>query len=107
MVSDYVGYLEKGQIPPKVLYYKMLHIARRYKIICLLCSNFFFQSWLQHLSLVHSQVSLNIEGSKYTVCNKTIAVCCKAFILNLSNNFWRFVSFIDIYCRKCGNLFLD
>ncbi|KAF1871341.1 hypothetical protein Lal_00020134 [Lupinus albus] len=37
LVSDYVGYLEKGQIPPK------------------------------HLSLVHSQVSLNIEGSKYTI----------------------------------------
>ncbi|XVF64733.1 hypothetical protein PTKIN_Ptkin09bG0191000 [Pterospermum kingtungense] len=37
MVSDYVGYLEKGQIPPK------------------------------HISLVHSQVSLNIEGSKYTI----------------------------------------
>ncbi|XP_030541394.1 acetyl-CoA carboxylase 1-like isoform X2 [Rhodamnia argentea] len=37
LVSDYVGYLEKGQIPPK------------------------------HISLVNSQVSLNIEGSKYTV----------------------------------------
>ncbi|PIN24736.1 Acetyl-CoA carboxylase [Handroanthus impetiginosus] len=37
MVSEYVGYLEKGQIPPK------------------------------HISLVHSQVSLNIEGSKYTI----------------------------------------
>ncbi|CAL1390379.1 unnamed protein product [Linum trigynum] len=37
MVSDYVGYLEKGQIPPK------------------------------HISLVNSQVSLNIEGSKYTI----------------------------------------
>ncbi|XP_062145774.1 acetyl-CoA carboxylase 1-like isoform X2 [Alnus glutinosa] len=37
MVSDFVGYLEKGQIPPK------------------------------HISLVHSQVSLNIEGSKYTI----------------------------------------
>ncbi|KAK9270500.1 hypothetical protein L1049_026080 [Liquidambar formosana] len=37
MVSDYIGYLEKGQIPPK------------------------------HISLVNSQVSLNIEGSKYTV----------------------------------------
>ncbi|PPD85132.1 hypothetical protein GOBAR_DD17929 [Gossypium barbadense] len=37
MVSDYIGYLEKGQIPPK------------------------------HISLVHSQVSLNIEGSKYTL----------------------------------------
>ncbi|XP_010538957.1 PREDICTED: acetyl-CoA carboxylase 1 [Tarenaya hassleriana] len=37
VVSDYVGYLEKGQIPPK------------------------------HISLVHSQVSLNIEGSKYTI----------------------------------------
>ncbi|CAL0305547.1 unnamed protein product [Lupinus luteus] len=37
LVSDYVGYLEKGQIPPK------------------------------HISLVHSQVSLNIEGSKYTI----------------------------------------
>ncbi|OIV96706.1 hypothetical protein TanjilG_09248 [Lupinus angustifolius] len=37
LVSDYVGYLEKGQIPPK------------------------------HLSLVHAQVSLNIEGSKYTI----------------------------------------
>ncbi|MQM19485.1 hypothetical protein Taro_052489 [Colocasia esculenta] len=37
MVSDYVGYLGKGQIPPK------------------------------HLSLINSQVSLNIEGSKYTV----------------------------------------
>ncbi|XVE55454.1 hypothetical protein DITRI_Ditri03aG0159900 [Diplodiscus trichospermus] len=37
MVSDYVGYLEKGQIPPK------------------------------HISLVQSQVSLNIEGSKYTI----------------------------------------
>ncbi|KAM1551703.1 hypothetical protein ACFXTH_043944 [Malus domestica] len=37
MVSDYVGYLEKGQIPPK------------------------------HISLVHAQVSLNIEGSKYTI----------------------------------------
>ncbi|KAL6574183.1 acetyl-coenzyme-A carboxylase [Orobanche hederae] len=37
MVSDYVGYLEKGQIPPK------------------------------HISLVSSQVSLNIEGSKYTI----------------------------------------
>ncbi|XVE60451.1 hypothetical protein DITRI_Ditri05aG0129600 [Diplodiscus trichospermus] len=37
MVSDYVGYLEKGQIPPK------------------------------HISLMHSQVSLNIEGSKYTI----------------------------------------
>ncbi|KAL5777128.1 hypothetical protein ACOSP7_010054 [Xanthoceras sorbifolium] len=37
VVSDYVGYLEKGQIPPK------------------------------HLSLVNSQVSLNIEGSKYTI----------------------------------------
>ncbi|KAL5559057.1 hypothetical protein UlMin_035268 [Ulmus minor] len=37
MVSDYVGYLEKGQIPPK------------------------------HISLVHSQVALNIEGSKYTL----------------------------------------
>nr|ASZ00204.1 acetyl-CoA carboxylase 2 [California macrophylla] len=37
MVSDYVGYLEKGQIPPK------------------------------HISLVNSKVSLNIEGSKYTI----------------------------------------
>nr|GMC52546.1 acetyl-CoA carboxylase 1-like [Ipomoea batatas] len=37
MVSEYVGYLEKGQIPPK------------------------------HISLVNSQVSLNIEGIKYTV----------------------------------------
>lgn len=37
MVSEYVGYLEKGQIPPK------------------------------HISLVSSQVSLNIEGSKYTI----------------------------------------
>ncbi|KAL5714796.1 acetyl-coenzyme-A carboxylase [Ranunculus cassubicifolius] len=37
MVSDYVGYLGKGQIPPK------------------------------HISLVHSQISLNIEGSKYTI----------------------------------------
>ncbi|XP_068641078.1 acetyl-CoA carboxylase 1-like [Aristolochia californica] len=37
MVSDYVGYLEKGQIPPK------------------------------YISLVNSQVSLNIEGSKYTI----------------------------------------
>ncbi|XP_051124639.1 acetyl-CoA carboxylase 1-like [Andrographis paniculata] len=37
MVSEYVGYLEKGQIPPK------------------------------HISLVNSQVSLNIEGSKYTI----------------------------------------
>uniref|UniRef100_A0A2P2K1R6 Homomeric Acetyl-CoA Carboxylase Hom-ACCase n=1 Tax=Rhizophora mucronata TaxID=61149 RepID=A0A2P2K1R6_RHIMU len=37
MVSDYVGYLEKGQIPPK------------------------------HISLVHSKVSLNIEGSKYKI----------------------------------------
>ncbi|KAJ0987373.1 hypothetical protein J5N97_005729 [Dioscorea zingiberensis] len=37
MVSDYVGYLEKGQIPPK------------------------------HISLVNSLVSLNIEGSKYTI----------------------------------------
>ncbi|XP_047324007.1 acetyl-CoA carboxylase 1-like [Impatiens glandulifera] len=37
MVSDYIGYLEKGQIPPK------------------------------HISLVYSQVSLNIEGSKYTI----------------------------------------
>ncbi|KAK9134330.1 hypothetical protein Syun_013660 [Stephania yunnanensis] len=37
MVSDYVGYLEKGQIPPK------------------------------HISLVNSVVSLNIEGSKYTI----------------------------------------
>ncbi|XP_044511977.1 acetyl-CoA carboxylase 1-like [Mangifera indica] len=36
-VSDYIGYLEKGQIPPK------------------------------HISLVNSQVSLNIEGSKYTI----------------------------------------
>ncbi|XP_010461353.1 PREDICTED: acetyl-CoA carboxylase 1-like [Camelina sativa] len=37
VVSDYVGYLEKGQIPPK------------------------------HISLVHSQVSLNIEGTKYPI----------------------------------------
>ncbi|GAB2292893.1 acetyl-coenzyme-A carboxylase [Dionaea muscipula] len=37
MVSEYVGYLEKGQIPPK------------------------------HISLVHSQISLSIEGSKYTI----------------------------------------
>ncbi|XP_010269187.1 PREDICTED: acetyl-CoA carboxylase 1-like [Nelumbo nucifera] len=37
IVSDYIGYLEKGQIPPK------------------------------HISLVNSQVSLNIEGSKYTI----------------------------------------
>ncbi|KAL2467998.1 Acetyl-CoA carboxylase 1 [Forsythia ovata] len=37
MVSEYIGYLEKGQIPPK------------------------------HISLVNSQVSLNIEGSKYTL----------------------------------------
>nr|ASZ00199.1 acetyl-CoA carboxylase 1 [Geranium maderense] len=37
MVSDYVGYLEKGQIPPK------------------------------HISLVNSRVCLNIEGSKYTI----------------------------------------
>lgn len=37
VVSEYVGYLEKGQIPPK------------------------------HISLVNSEVSLNIEGSKYTV----------------------------------------
>ncbi|KAM7516793.1 hypothetical protein LguiA_006376 [Lonicera macranthoides] len=37
MVSEYVGYLQKGQIPPK------------------------------HISLVNSQVSLNIEGSKYTI----------------------------------------
>ncbi|KAL2894342.1 Acetyl-CoA carboxylase 1 [Bienertia sinuspersici] len=36
-VSEYIGYLEKGQIPPK------------------------------HISLVHSEVSLNIEGSKYTI----------------------------------------
>ncbi|XP_009758450.1 acetyl-CoA carboxylase 1-like [Nicotiana sylvestris] len=37
LVSEYIGYLEKGQIPPK------------------------------HISLVSSQVSLNIEGSKYTI----------------------------------------
>ncbi|KAI9128499.1 hypothetical protein K1719_001492 [Acacia pycnantha] len=37
LVSNCVGYLEKGQIP------------------------------LKHISLVHSQVSLNIEGSKYTI----------------------------------------
>ncbi|KAF8023479.1 hypothetical protein BT93_F0859 [Corymbia citriodora subsp. variegata] len=37
VVSDYIGYLEKGQIPPK------------------------------HISLVNSQVSLNIEGSKYMI----------------------------------------
>ncbi|KAI9106407.1 hypothetical protein K1719_021935 [Acacia pycnantha] len=37
LVFDYVGYLEKGQIPPK------------------------------HISLVHSQVSLSIEGSKYMI----------------------------------------
>ncbi|KAG2305142.1 hypothetical protein Bca52824_033793 [Brassica carinata] len=37
VVSDYIAYLDKGQIPPK------------------------------HISLVHSQVSLNIEGSKYTI----------------------------------------
>ncbi|CAA6665069.1 unnamed protein product [Spirodela intermedia] len=37
MISDYIGYLEKGQIPPK------------------------------HLSLINCQVSLNIEGSKYTI----------------------------------------
>ncbi|XXG61284.1 hypothetical protein AAC387_Pa04g2982 [Persea americana] len=37
LVSDYVGYLEKGQIPPK------------------------------HISLVNSQVSLSIEGSKYPI----------------------------------------
>nr|XP_043614929.1 acetyl-CoA carboxylase 1-like isoform X2 [Erigeron canadensis] len=37
MASDYVGYLEKGQIPPK------------------------------HISLVNSQVTLNIEGSRYTI----------------------------------------
>ncbi|KAG8632982.1 acetyl-CoA carboxylase 1 [Manihot esculenta] len=37
VVSDYVGYLEKGQIPPK------------------------------HISLVNSQVSLNIEGNKYMI----------------------------------------
>nr|ASZ00210.1 acetyl-CoA carboxylase 2 [Pelargonium cotyledonis] len=37
MVSDYVGYLEKGQIPPK------------------------------HISLVNSRVSMNIEGTKYTI----------------------------------------
>ncbi|XP_011006151.1 PREDICTED: acetyl-CoA carboxylase 1-like [Populus euphratica] len=37
LVSDYIGYLQKGQIPPK------------------------------HISLVNSQVSLNIEGSKYTI----------------------------------------
>ncbi|KEH34878.1 acetyl-CoA carboxylase, partial [Medicago truncatula] len=37
LISDYVGYLEKGQIPPK------------------------------HISLVRSQVSLNIEGSKYMI----------------------------------------
>ncbi|XP_038715965.1 acetyl-CoA carboxylase 1-like [Tripterygium wilfordii] len=37
VVSDYIGYLEKGQIPPK------------------------------HISLVNSKVSLNIEGSKYTI----------------------------------------
>lgn len=36
-VSEYIGYLEKGQIPPK------------------------------HISLVHFEVSLNIEGSKYTI----------------------------------------
>ncbi|KAI8013044.1 Acetyl-CoA carboxylase 1 [Camellia lanceoleosa] len=42
MVSEYVGYLEKGQIPPKCP---------------LICS----------ISLVNSQVSLNIEGSKYTI----------------------------------------
>uniref|UniRef100_A0A6V7QRJ1 Acetyl-CoA carboxylase n=1 Tax=Ananas comosus var. bracteatus TaxID=296719 RepID=A0A6V7QRJ1_ANACO len=37
IVSEYVGYLVKGQIPPK------------------------------HISLVNSVVSLNIEGSKYTI----------------------------------------
>lgn len=37
MVSDYVGYLGKGQIPPK------------------------------HISLVNARVTLNIEGSKYTI----------------------------------------
>ncbi|XP_008803739.1 acetyl-CoA carboxylase 1-like [Phoenix dactylifera] len=37
MVSDYVGYLGKGQIPPK------------------------------HISLVNSHVTLNIEGNKYTI----------------------------------------
>ncbi|MCO5565015.1 hypothetical protein L7F22_018685 [Adiantum nelumboides] len=37
MVSEYIGYLEKGQIPPK------------------------------NISLVNFQISLNIEGSKYTI----------------------------------------
>ncbi|XP_057531974.1 acetyl-CoA carboxylase 1-like [Amaranthus tricolor] len=36
-VSEYIGYLEKGQIPPK------------------------------HISLVHYEVALNIEGMKYTI----------------------------------------
>ncbi|XP_060973718.1 acetyl-CoA carboxylase 1-like isoform X1 [Cannabis sativa] len=66
LVSDYVGYLEKGQIPPKVFRLKILkssihddddvsHVPNS----CLYL--------LQHISLVHSQVALNIEGSKYTI----------------------------------------
>ncbi|CAN6299791.1 unnamed protein product [Urochloa humidicola] len=37
VVTDYVGYLSKGQIPPK------------------------------HISLINLTVTLNIEGSKYTI----------------------------------------
>jgi acetyl-CoA carboxylase/biotin carboxylase 1 len=38
-VTEYIGYLEKGQIPPK------------------------------NISLVNFHISLNIEGIKYTVCD--------------------------------------
>lgn len=60
-VSEYVSYLTKGQIPPKVCF------------VGLTLDIFEGEKWLtnnvymQHISLVNSTVNLNIEGSKYTV----------------------------------------
>lgn len=60
-VSDYVSYLTKGQIPPKVCFCGTL------VFFCADEEWLTNNSFMQHISLVNSTVNLNIEGSKYTV----------------------------------------
>jgi hypothetical protein len=70
LVSDYIGYLEKGQIPPKVNWSRITILVLTLCLLILTCADPVYnicRSCLQHISLVNSQVSLNIEGSKYTV----------------------------------------
>lgn len=71
-VTEYIGYLEKGQIPPKVHTLAPRDDLEAWSVSALRVLVYLkywllLRYFLQNISLVNLNISLNIEGSKYNV----------------------------------------